>query len=353
MAQDRRLVVFITTPLEEEYAAQIQAVAPEQIEVIYDPEIFPPMRYVADHYGPPGFRLSPELQERYLAHLKRADILWDFPSLLPEGVTFTDAAPNVKWVQTTSSGVGQAVARMGLTESDLLVTTASGVHAEPLAEFVFLTFLMHVKQLAMLQERQRAHQWERFCSDSLSGKTLAIVGPGRIGQQVAKVARAFNMRVIGLGRTAGPERAAELGFDALYTRDQLHEMLGKADAVVLCMPHTPETENMIDRAAFEAMKDGVLFVNIARGSVVDEDALIDALRSGKIAFAGLDVFRVEPLPADSPIWDMPNVLVNSHSASTAYTENAKITEIFTHNLRCYLDGRLDEMRNVLDKRRMY
>src|SRR5690606_456467 len=114
----------------------------------------------------------------------------------------------------------------------------------------------------------------------LEGKTLAIVGAGRIGRRIASVARAFGMRTLASARTATPERAGELGVDRLYGRDRLHEMLGQADAVVLCVPHTPETENLIDAAAFDAMKDGVIFINVARGHIVDEDALLAALRSG-------------------------------------------------------------------------
>ncbi|MBX6342172.1 MAG: D-2-hydroxyacid dehydrogenase [Thermomicrobiaceae bacterium] len=233
------------------------------------------------------------------------------------------------------------------------MTTASGVHARPLAEFVFMALLAHVKELPRLQREQRARRWERFCSDELDGKTMAIVGPGRIGRQVAEIARCFGMRVLAMARDSRPERASALGVDEVYPRERLHDMLDQADVVVLSCPHTPETEGLIDRTAFDAMRPGVLFVNIARGQVVDEAALIDALRSGKIAFAALDVFATEPLPPESPLWDLPNVLINPHSASTAYSENAKITDIFCHNLRCFLEGRVDEMRNVLDKARMY
>jgi len=133
----------------------------------------------------------------------------------------------------------------------------------------------------------------------------------------------------------------------------LHATLATADATVVTVPHTPETEGMIDRAAFAAMKPGSGFVNIARGAVVDEDALIEHLRDGHLGFAALDVAAVEPLAPDSPLWDMPNVLISPHSASTVPSENGKITEIFCWNLRCWLDGRIAEMRNTLDKRLMY
>jgi phosphoglycerate dehydrogenase-like enzyme len=345
--------LFITSPIGPEYVEQIRAVDPEHVTVFYEPEIYPPTQYVADHHGPSDFRRTAEQDAVLLARLAEADFLFDFPSHLPEGASVLDLAPKLKWVQTTSAGVGQQVVRMGLQESDLIITTSSGVHARPLAEFVFLALLSHVKELSRLQRDQRAHVWQRFCGDELDGKTMAIVGPGKIGVQVAQIARCFNMRVSVMGRRGGPERAQELGVDEVYTRDQLHQMLGAADAVVLSCPHTPETEGLIDRAAINAMKPGAMFVNIARGQVVDEAALLEALQSGRIAFAGLDVFQTEPLPAESPFWDLPNVLINPHSASTAFSEDQKITDILCHNLRCFLDGRPEDMENVLDKGLMY
>jgi phosphoglycerate dehydrogenase-like enzyme len=130
-------------------------------------------------------------------------------------------------------------------------------------------------------------------------------------------------------------------------------MLGSAVAVVLCAPHTPETEYFLDRAAFDALRPGVVFVNIGRGQLIDEAALLDKLRDGTIRFAGLDVFRTEPLPPDSPFWDLPNVLINPHSASTSDRENRRIADIFIHNLHCFVEGRINEMQNVLDVERMY
>lgn len=347
------LNVFIASPLEPEHLERMRAVAPEQVRILYDPDLLPPTRYIADHQGTPDFNLTAEQQVRWSEHLTMADILWDFPDVPSGGPEILDLIPNLRWVQTTSAGVGPKVKALGLETSDVVVTTASGVHAEPLAEFAFMALLIHVKELARIQRDQGEKHWERFCSDELDGKTLAIVGPGRIGRQVAKIGKAFGMRVLALGSRGGDERLAELGVDALFTRERLHEMLGQADAVVLSCPHTPETEGMIDAAAFAAMKDGVLFVNIARGAVVDERELTNSLRSGKVAFAALDVFATEPLPSNSPLWEMDNVLVSPHSGSTSTSENGKITDIFCHNLDCFIDGRFADMRNVLDKARLY
>lgn len=347
------LNIFITSPLEPEHVERMRAVVPEQVQILYDTDLLPPARYIADHQGTPDFNFTAEQQTRWGEHLAMAHILWDFPDVPAGGPDILQLVPNLRWVQTTSAGVGPKVKALGLESSDVIVTTASGVHAEPLAEFAFMALLAYVKELARIQRDQEEKHWERFCSDELAGKTLAIVGPGRIGRQVARIGKAFGMRVFALGSRGGDERLAELGVDALFSRERLHEMLGQADAVVLSCPHTPETEGMIDAAAFAAMKDGVLFVNIARGAVVDELELISSLQSGKVAFAALDVFATEPLPSDSPLWEMDNVLVSPHSGSTSTSENGKITDIFCHNLTCFIDGRFDDMRNVLDKTRLY
>jgi len=344
-----RDVLFFASPLEAEQVARIRAAAGPEIEVVHTPELHPPLRYVADHNGREDFRRDAAAEARWRAHLARATILWDFPD---KSVGLAEA-PHVRWVQTTSAGVGQMVAKLGLADSDLLVTTARGVHAEALAEFVFLALLMRSKDLLRLQRDQRAHRWERYCGGELAGQTLAIIGAGRIGAQTARIGRAFGMRVIGTLANPSPARAAELGLDAVHGQDQLHTVLAAADAVVLSTPHTAATERMIDAAALAAMKPGATLINIARGLVVDEQAMIAALRSGRLGFAALDVATVEPLPADSPLWDMENVLISPHSASTAPSENRKIADIFIHNLGCWRAGRIGDMRNVLDKKRMY
>jgi phosphoglycerate dehydrogenase-like enzyme len=174
-----------------------------------------------------------------------------------------------------------------------------------------------------------------------------------MGSRVAALGKAFEMRVVATGREGGPECAATLGIDAYFPPAQLHAMLAEADALVITVPHTAETERMFDTAAFSALKPGAAFVNIGRGQVVDEPALVEALRSGRVAFAGLDVMEIEPLPVGSPLWDMPNVLISPHSSSVVPALHARVTDLFCQNLRCYLDGRIDEMRNILDRAKLY
>jgi phosphoglycerate dehydrogenase-like enzyme len=344
-------VIMIVSPLEQEYVDRIASVDPHRTRIIYRPDLMPPTRYIADHDGIDGWARSAEGERAWRSSLAQADVLWDL-YIVPDASPL-ELSPRLAWVQTTSAGVGQKVRKLGLQDSDVIVTTASGVHGGPLTEFVFASLLFHVKRFRHLLDAQAAHRWERFSTGELTGLKLAIIGPGRIGREVARLGKAFNMTVWAMARSNHPGRAAELGVDRVVDRSELHDLLGWADCTVLCTPHTDETEQLIDRAAIEAIKPGAALINIARGQVVDEPAMIEALQSGKLGFAALDVVANEPLSPDSPLWDMPNVLISPHSASTAITENARITDIFVHNLRAYLDGKIDRMTPVLDKARLY
>jgi phosphoglycerate dehydrogenase-like enzyme len=338
--------IMIASPLEAEHVALIRETH-RDIQVLYDPALLPTPRYIADHKGAP-FTRTPLQQARWQEMLAEADILWDLPAEadLPH-------LSNLKWIQTTSTGVGPYVAALGLAERDILVTTARGVHARPLAEFVFMALLSHWRGLAHLQAEQKAHSWVRMCGEEVAGRRLVIIGAGDLARGCARLARAFDMPTIAVARDPAKARAHNDLFDAVVPTSEMHKALAQADAVVVTVPHTAATENMIDARAFAAMPQGVAFVNIARGTVVDEDALVEACASGRIGFAALDVARVEPLAKDSPLWDMRNVLISPHSASTVTSENRRITEIFRHNLLCWIDGRLDGMRNVLDKTLLY
>ncbi len=345
--------VFIATPLDEATARRIAAEAPAGVEVIFEPDLLPPPRFAADHGGRPDFRRTPAQEARWRAHLSRATILWDFPpgpAAAGGGLTL---APKVRWVQTTSAGVGQMVHRLGLSDHPVIVTTASGVHAVPLAEFALMAILTHVKRLPMLRAAQAARRWERYCGEDLPGRHLLVVGAGRIGAEVARLGRAFGLRTTCIVNRPAPERAAELHADAVAGPEALAGLLPTADFVVLAMPHTPQTEGMIDAGLIAAMRPGCVLVNIARGAVIDEDAMIAALAAGRIGFAALDVARTEPLPPDSPLWSLPNVLISPHSASTVAAENQRIADIFLDNLGHFLAGAPERMRNVLDKRRFY
>jgi phosphoglycerate dehydrogenase-like enzyme len=338
--------IMISSPLEAENVARIRA-AEARVEVLYAPELLPPVRYTADHKGAP-FTRTAEQQRSWREMVARADVFWDLPD-----AGDIDHAARLRWIQTTSTGVGQAVAQLGLDKRDILVTTARGVHAGPLAEFVFMALLAHFRDLHGLQMEQRAHRWVRTCYEEVAGRTLVTIGAGDLARGCATVGRALGMRVLAVTRDPARARGHGSLFDDIRPTSALHATLAEADAVVVTLPHTPATENMIDAAAFAAMRPGVAFVNIGRGQIVDEAAMVAALRSGHVGFAALDVAVSEPLPPEHVLWDLPNVLISPHSASTVSSENRKITDIFIHNLRCWLDGRVGDMRNVLDMRLMY
>jgi phosphoglycerate dehydrogenase-like enzyme len=354
-----RPTIFISTPLEESQVQRIRSAADGRATVLYEPDLLPPTRYVADHKGCEDFVRTPEQSHRWKARLAEANFLWDIPPL-PEltkseskpgpGMTW---APNLRWVQTTSSGVGPMVKALGLAETDIIITTARGVHAGPLSEFALLAILMHFKRLKHLQSEQAAHRWERYCGEGLTGKTVAIIGAGQVGHRVAEVCQCMGMRVLAMSRSLTADEGRARGYDGVFHRDQLGEVLGQADATVLSVPHAPDTEQMFSAEILAAMKPDAVLVNIARGQVIDEGALIDALKNNRLGFAALDVAHIEPLPAESPLWDMPNVLISPHSASTVADENRRITDIFIHNLECLLENRLRGLKNVFDKSQLY
>jgi phosphoglycerate dehydrogenase-like enzyme len=343
-----RYTLVIASYLEPEHVEHIRAVD-ARLDVLYAPELLPPARYAADHYNTIERTLEEEARWREL--LRQADILFDFDYThfrdLPE------LAPNVRWVQCSSAGIGQAVRRYGYDTRmpETVFTTASGVHATPLAEFCIMTMLMHNKGAARMFRAQARHHWERYAGAELRGHTLAIVGVGRIGAEVARLARAFGMRVLGVKRTVAGVDPSALHLDALYSPDQLSTVLPQAEFLALVTPHTDETARMIGAAELALLPPGAFLVNVGRGATLDEAALIAALRDGQLGGAALDVFTAEPLAPDSPLWDMPNVLVSPHSGSTSDRENARITDLFCENLRRYLAG--EPLLNVLNTETLY
>jgi glyoxylate/hydroxypyruvate reductase len=342
--RENTYTILIASYIEPEYVERIRKVD-ERLRVIYHPELLGIPRYAADHTAPP--RAFTEAQEsEWRSYLAEADILFDFD--YPRKEQLPELAPKVRWIQATSAGIGQFVKRMKYDERmpETVFTTASGVHARPLAEFVIMAMLMHNKGFQRMMVDKSNHHWERYAGTDLEGRTLGLVGLGRIGSTVAAMARCLGMRVIGTDLYPN-----EKAVDQFYPLTDLHKMLPHCEVLVLTVPHTPDTEKMIGAQAFQQLPDGAYFVNIARGMVVDEPALIEALQCGKLSGAGLDVFAVEPLPADSPLWDMTNVLVSPHSASTSDRENSRITDIFVENLQRFLDG--EPLRNVLNTELMF
>jgi phosphoglycerate dehydrogenase-like enzyme len=209
-----------------------------------------------------------------------------------------------------------------------------------------MALLMHYKLADKMIQQKLDRCFDRFAGTDAEGRTMAILGLGRNGTAVAEMARAIGMRVLGMDLIENPEVV-----DRFYKREELHAMLAEAEVLVVAMPGTPLTKNMIGAEELALLKEGAYLVNIARGSIVDEAAMIAALKSGQLSGAALDVFTQEPLPKDNPLWELPNVLMCPHAASISDRENARIIDVFCDNLRRYLDGK--PLRNVLNTKLMY
>jgi glyoxylate/hydroxypyruvate reductase A len=339
----RTYTVLIASYLEPEFVERIRQVD-SRLQVVYEPELLAVPEYPADHYGVPDRTL--EQETRWQALLSQADILFDFD--YSHRKDLPDLAPQLCWIQASSAGIGQFVRRYNYDTrlANTIITTASGIHARPLAEFCIMAMLMHYKNLLPVIRNQQRHHWERFAAADLEGRTLGIVGLGHIGTQIAQMACSLGMIVI--GTNAVPPAPCVQRY---YPPEELHEMLPQVEVLVLSVPHTPQTEKMIGKTELDLLRHGSYLINIARGAVVDEAALIEALRSRHLSGAALDVFEEEPLPPSSPLWDMENVLVSPHSASTSDRENERLTDLFCDNLRRFLDGQA--LRNVLNPQLYY
>jgi phosphoglycerate dehydrogenase-like enzyme len=308
-----------------------------------------------------------------LAAHSDVEILYTFD--LPQNAL--DLAPHLRWVQLHSAGVNHildhpimqraaAIARDGAAARDVAVTTVSGIHATPIAEYVLASILAFRWRVPMWTQCQResrwpSNRWGLYARPELRGSTLGILGYGSIGREVGRLGKAFGMRVLALRRSPGhakegyavnrtgdPEGEIPAQF---FSPDELHGMLPQCDFVVISLPLTPETERFVGEAELRAMKTSAYLVNIARGAIIDEQALIRALQEGWIAGAGLDVFEHEPLPDDSPLWTLENALLSPHVAGFTPHYDERAVAVFVENLRRYLSG--EPLLNLVDKTRGY
>lgn len=337
--------VLIASYLEPLYVERIRAM--DGVRVVYEPSLLPRPRYPCDHVGNPLTR-SEDDEARWRGHLAWAEVMFDFDYMNLRGLAAL--IPNVRWIQATSTGIGQTLVRSGLIDAPIVFTTARGVHARPLADFALMAMLWFAKDGFRMVRDQAAHRWQRYCGRTLQGATAAVVGMGTIGREVARYCRFMGMRVLATSRQA---RAAGLDgvVDRLVPVSARAEILSEADFIVLAVPHTPDTERLIGARELTAARRGAVLINLARGAVIDEEAMIEALREGRLGGAALDVFATEPPDPRNPLWDMPNVLMSPHSASTVDSENAALTDLFCDNLGRYRRG--EPLLNVFDRDRLY
>jgi glyoxylate/hydroxypyruvate reductase len=346
-----RVVVAISTPLEPVLAARIENVD-DRLDVRYHPDLLPPPRYPGDHRGSDAFRRTDEEEGRWRTMLAEAEVLFGVPGDSPMGlVDVVKANRRLRWIQGTAAGFGELVRQADLPEDSLArvtVTSAAGVHAGPLAEFAMFGLLAFTRGLPRLLSDTRARRWDHHPVGELAGRTLLVVGLGAIGREVARLAGAFGMRVIAVNRTGEADVA---WVDEVHPTSSLPDLMPLAQAVVVTLPLTEETTGLLDAEAITRLPEGAVLVNVGRGAVIDEQALIEALEQGRVAGAALDVFATEPLPDDSPLWEMSNVLISPHTAALSIHENERIVDLFSENLRRYLRG--DDLVNRVDTTLFY
>ena len=245
------------------------------------------------------------------------------------------AARRVKWIQTTSAGMDMLLDIPGVREGQFRLCNASGLHALQVAEHAWALTSALFRGLQVSVRNQIEHKWKGTPILDLYGATAGIVGFGGIGRRYALLARGFDMRILAVDvqQTDRPDHV-----ESLWETDRLDDLLGASDVVFIACPYTPHTERLIGAGAFRLMKNSAFLVNTARGPIVDEAALVDALRSGEIAGAGLDVFETEPLPETSPLWEMENVIITTHSAGASNFRPQRTVDFFCENLRRFMAG---------------
>ncbi|MTD15206.1 D-2-hydroxyacid dehydrogenase [Nakamurella sp. YIM 132087] len=342
--------VVVATPLSDELSMYLVGALPE-FDVVHRPDLLPPQRHGGDHAGDPAWSRTADQEMAFEQLLDSATALFGVPGEKPAQLRRTVRSnPGLRWVHTMPAGGGSQVRAAGLTREELdrvAFSTSAGVHAEPLAEFALLGALAAAKTLPRLQEQQRQHDWApRWTMALLAQQTVVVVGLGHIGRTTAAKFSALGCTVIGVHR-----RQVEAAVDRIVPVDALRDIVATADVLVMTLPGTDSTEGLLDRSVLEAARPGLCVINIGRGSTVDEDALVEALRSGRVGSAALDVFAREPLPADSPLWDMPQVLISPHTASLHPQQDRLITELFVRNARRFLAG--DELLNRVNTVEFY
>lgn len=343
--------VAITSTLDPVHYQAITGVSPS-VSLLADPDLIAPRRFSGDHEGDPGFVRSPAQQAAFERLLADADILYGIPDGRPASLAAAIRAnPDLSWVHTMAAGGGAQVRMAGLSAQELrrvVFTTSAGVHGTTLAEFALFGVLAGAKDLPVLQALQRDRRWAgRWPMRQVGEQTILVVGLGGIGREVARLMKAVGAGVIGVKRRPEPVACV----DEVHPIRALPELVGRADAIVFTLPGTAATEGLYSRELIAATKPGAVVVNVGRGTVIDEDALVDALDTGRLSSAYLDVFAVEPLPTDSRLWTMPQVVLAPHTAALSPHEEARIVALFADNLDRWLNGR--ELHNVVDTHEFY
>ena len=312
--------------------AEVIAAVDSRVEVVYAPYVDAGAREFMRSYRGGDVQAVEEDTGEFHRRLGEAEVI--FGTGLPENILAF--APKLKWVHAYAAGV-DSLAGTGLLENGVALTSSKGINGPPIAEFCLMFMLMNEKDMVKRVEAQARREWTRYSNGLLAGRTVGVIGLGTIGSSVAQRAAACEMRVLAARRTYIHGQDVP-NVDQVFPSDRLNEMLAQCDYVVVAVSLTEETRGMIGGAEFGAMKPGAFFINVSRGEVVDEATLVDALKSGRLSGAALDVFTQEPLPEDSEFWGLPNVIVTPHNTGGLDDYNDRATRFFCENLRRYLDG---------------
>ena len=313
---------------------------PRPVILIYHPEVAEIWTGVRDANIDAEFLLAATLEEAR-AESARADAL---VALDPEITEDLVTGPHLRWVQALTSGMERVLTFPGVGKG-VMLTSMRGAHGPQVSELAFLLMLAVSRRFPAMVDNQRRRTWDHWRQPPLYKRTVAIIGVGAIASAFAPRCKAFEMNVIGVD-----DRVTEAAFvDRIYPPAQLHVALAAADFVVLLVPHVPSTHHLIDAPALAAMQPQAYLINVARGAVVDEPALIAALQNGTIAGAGLDVFASEPLPPESPLWTMENVFLTPHVGGNSTTYIQQMNETLVHNLRAYVENRHGDLRNRIER----
>jgi phosphoglycerate dehydrogenase-like enzyme len=283
--------------------------------------------------------------EKLPALLKETDILLPF---LQCDRKMIDAAPQLKWIQAITAGVDfmdlDEIRRRGI-----VLTNGRGIHKIHMAEYALSAMINLARGFHLMFRNQLQKKWERSVpQEEIHGAFVGIIGLGAIGTEIAKKAALMGMRVIGVKRSPGPVDHV----DKVYAPDDMAAVFRRSDYIINLLPYTPETEKLIDRRFFEQMKPTACFINIGRGTTVNENDLIEALRNKKIRAMVSDVYFTEPLPTESPLWDLDNVILTPHISGVSPQYTARAMEIITHNVNVFLSGQ-GEMINLVDMQTGY
>ncbi len=346
------LKVAVAVSIDDASADRIRELEP-RVKLFRDPSLTRPWRWTGDWEGDPEWQRSPEQQAAFEAMLDGADALFGLPDVTPSALARTVRAnPRLRWLHTTAAGGGGQVRAAQLTDDELervVVTTSAGMHATTLAEWAVFGVLAGAKGLRRLEADQAARTWGdgRRLMRHVSEMTVLVVGLGGIGAVVAERFSRLGATVWGTTRSGQPVEHV----DRLVPIDELVDAAGRVDAIVATLPGTAHTAGLIGADVLGAVRHDTILVNVGRGTVIDEDALLDALDAGRIGFAALDVTAVEPLPTESRLWEHPGVLLSPHTAALSVQEPRRIAELFAANATRLLDG--DPMQNVMSTKEFY